>query len=1816
MVLPSSFLLIYTLSFLIFVFMLKRETSAEMYQAVVQRFIDAPFRQEPREAFRDVRGGADVYEWIVKVFLPQVYGEQPSPLERGAYCTERSKCLLNQGDVQSDRQCAGSLVAGTNNCPSYMGSGTDCCETCVGPKCSNLVVATRIGDLSNTTSVEDVSENCAVPMQRWLQDLHQWNRPGNPNTRRLQQGQNSAIARDFVYCPEWLSKVQSDLETRSAETGTPVMLARFNRMIMSRMSMKRVAFVNSDSRAFANAYPRMVATTRTSAYSYAGDGENTKSFGPDLQYNYQEGEGFSNAGGFIQHIDFETSKDHVFDLLATLKRHHWFDLNQGSFVLEMLTYNGNVDNFLYVAFIFEHDFTGSTKVSVEACPLDLSLHDASNPSTWVRFVIFLIVLCFFCYFLKAEVEDMLVSVSGYWSDPLAIMQVLSLSLTAVSLVMYLMVSLSYTYINFEFPLALNMEERFNEFQDLANLAMGMERFNTVMAVNTFVVCLRGVAAAVVLVPQLGAVVDSLGHVKYTFMAWFALYIAMLLGYSFAGLFVFGPRSKDFCTFTDSFITSVKVMSGGRIFNSLQKSDADVAFTCFIVFVIPFMIVHEVFYSILLSGYLRDREIKSKNSEPDNYPLLRIALMVKTWVRRYTNKCFTALQFLRGRGGGALARVNKDLVTIQRDRRPTKLRMREVVYEKKQGDGVGNYINVWDDVTWRVANPYYTGGLAQFYVADAKQGGPAAEARVEPGFRLVEIQSQGKRDREKFRTVNALGHPKDPVQLLKDEEQHLPVTLVFEGRPSPPLWEPIGFTIFLALFLQFLITVIRVPDSYGLTAVFEDSWLKPSWTRFNPQQEIDFRTMSDTLDIPKWLSASVDAGYGCVAGVGSGTDTTAMKCQPEANDVPRDGWFLWRGAGETGQAVSTEGGVQTISALATAPKAAAGMSLGFIPLTPPVGFTGEEYICATENDAQEGNCPECVMSKTCRCLGQVKYGYNMNWTQWLPVAGEIKCAKETFEVEPPPSQANICVCQVQKRRITQAIRTQDYNIGVMPNNHVRLTFQTPCFKANPKERHKATYPYVWHPAQASEYGCADRACMLQAKEEELVCLDFQGKAQSIDKMSGGYTGTTYSFSKSGTYRNMGGVAIGLGRTKKEAGMVAAILQQDQILSRVSVSSVFESVSYNAIYDMFMYSSVSFGLMPTGKLNKEVKTVAFALNTFSPGAMSSAESVRIWTWFCFAFFIIAALVTFVVWIRAVYTQYRITKALRRRWYLTFPDFIADDWWNIVDTAIVALDIAVISQLCSMMLLDSTVSVKDGVGSWTNSFSFVPIVDMKIMDEVDDFQRAADIFSNLAGFAAIRGIFLVVRIMKYLPVLNILQPVMSALSFAKTELLITLGIHAFILVGFLVMVSYRFGVTMPAFSTMTGAFFNLVLFITGRFDFSVQASNGPLFWAFIFPIFQVFLLLFSGMLLAIITSRWMDARRDAQEPQFNAGKHWQRLLRRIGLQDKASESDQAGETKLDSRFWKDLSILPYLSTLEESGKVKIAAHAEAETGKNKKGGKDDDHGTPRPPPRSAAQDDDDEANGPHTFKFESLEDRARFVRTFKKAHMEMASRMCKVAKERQEDTGRGVGLDEGRSSVAGHPSPKSRASTDSKRPRSRDSKGGKGLAAAGRRLKIKDKDAEAALERGFAGIIEDPVPDNKIRDVRRMLEDALGEKEEPLEEVWMDALVTAMEECGGLEHAQQLFMPLPCLKPRKPADWTAFNDRKEKMEGRLRTFIQLLQVEARLERVNFLKVMAMEKERVLKQQSLVLTDYLDTLEKQIEKVTDSRNKLQETSRHGAAG
>jgi len=1140
------------------------------------------------------------------------------------------------------------------------------------------------------------------------------------------------------------------------------------------------------------------------------------------------------------------------------------------------------------------------------------------------------------------------------------------------------------------------------------------------------------------------------------------------------------------TFTQAFLSTLRLIQREDARASLVKGDRDMGNVYFIIVHLFFLIVLQILVSLLIYGYDQEKEADRLSGDADKYPLRKVWRSMAAYLRRYTNllfRWFVSLQaFLFDAHGGPTARPNWDQVARLRDRRPTKPRIRNVDYGQNRDRDRGDDVDIATDVTLRAVKPWYPDGMMHYYVDSVKPEGPASDFKVTSAFRLVAIQRQGDEpDRKRFRDKESFygDFRGDPANLLREAQKarsSTSVTLEFEGGVQP---------LSNFFFIGFALWVGRVEESFDMNTVTLSGLTRSQWSEYNPDRIMSLQTMDSVSTISSWLSNAFLREYDCVTTIDGDEDCFGN----DLTESPRPEWSLM------------------------------------------IKGKNEEPIKAFE-------------------------GSSMSYV-------------------PDPQK-------LREAPISQVVTRHGNSIGVMPNNFARLTLQFACFRANPNARWRAGHPYLLDPVFMSS-NCVDEPCMRTMLSEIDTCLDSQGDHRQPDVLEGIYSGAKYTFSQKGTYKDHGGVAIGLGATRAEASGVLVLVHADNLFAQDTSSFVFEFVTYNANFDLFAYTTVKFFLKGTGKLDKEVSTSVFPLNIFSQGVRANKESWVLACEFFFGFYIICAVFFAALFCWDLSIQYFITVNLGRKWYMFLFDFFLEDWWNFVDLVSLILNIAVIESAFNYMLVGGSILFsRDGIRSWTRDYVFPTAANVNTEDPFIMFSRVAEVYGLLFGLASVNGLFLMLRLLKYLKGLTALRLVMTAISSALNELAVMTIVFLVMSLGFVCLFEFRYGVQYERFSTPLPTFASLFLYMNGRFDVDDLIDGTPMYFTFVFTIFEVVFIVIFNMFLAIIVFRWKDTRKDAQEVTLWGAV--QKLKEPFSLGVLSFDKGEKQETTLvplDADYWQRLSVLRHVAFLDESGRVvlkKEDAHRRRES---------NDGGAGRAKEREDGDGSDSEASSePHDnaggsgFNPDKEEDCRRFLKVFNKAHMEIASQMCRSIQVKRPDDGAGVGALENDEEA-------------------------------------EPEEEEAEFEDDFSqlemvGIIEEDQPMERAMDIQRRMHEKLEEAEHPAEEIWLDALVTILESMGALDRLQRFFRPLPMIRPTKPQELLNFKQKKAKMECRLNMFLRWLQEEARIKHYQYLKRMAQAKEKNLKQQSLVLVDYLDTLDEQIVSLEKDIKVLERKNAH----
>jgi hypothetical protein len=1762
MLCPAIMNMLFAICFALLFVLFSIDATSEMFDSTIKRFQTLPWQTEPTKTMYDVRGGPEVYTWLHRVFVPQLYASFSEMGASSDFCTAANPCLLGEGDVDTDQDCAGSLVAGHHNCPAFMGPG-DCCEACSGSDCPNQTIPTMQGEVTGSTAVTDLSASCEnqveppflmnLPhyerdagiarrldevnsdaeknskkgdeedaMPSWFHELAERNRglhaflsPAQadetveePPTRR------TSGTSTFAFCPERMAKQGSDISTRIVESLHHVMLGQYNKVIMGRITMKRMKMTQTTDWNFGNAYPEQPLTAFMRAAEHESAVEDTSSFGDDPVYSYAQDKGFYHAGGFIEYLDFDQSMDQMLVFLAHLHQNFWFDSQQGSFTIELMVFNGNIDKFMYVSISFEHSFSGITQVRLDACPLDFTLHDWGQPLSYVRYSLYLLIVIIWCVMTLFEIDDLNNDPKAYFSNMMSLISFWSLLISFVFFVLYVRTVMSHTYFNFALPLTGTSAEKKRQFDDLVDMASQFKLFLRLLSINACLVFVSTVAQLTVLAPRFGIVWKTIQRQKEQLIAFFTIFFFSIVGFTFAGQVLFGNMDAAWSNFFEGMISVVQMTMLDDNLGRLRLADINMGYYYFMFFHIFFLIIKQILLSILINGYKVEKDKALLLEGEAKFPLRLLWNSVQRKFRQYGNllgRCILLVQntLFGAHAGGINTSANYDQAEHLRTWRVTRPRFRNVVYESKP-DKPECVCDISRDVKLRAEMPVYPDGMMQYYVEFLDREGPAEDMGVRPGYRLVGI-SEANQPRTDFRKCSEEFH-KNPQAILKSlgKRAHtLPVKLEFEGGVPPFSWNCGWLIIFLVNFLTFVFLVSRVELTYFMSASQVDLLMKPEWYAHNPDRVMSLERISDVENIHEWVQAAIlDGEYACTTKLSSGEDCSRQ----DLTNIDRQNWVLYTGAADIQDARALAEKPLQAPLPQGRPAALEGLSLGYIPYLSPT------YAGLTQTQTS-----------------------------------------------------------------VQQLMTQEYNMGIMVNNHVRLSFKAPCFVNNSDDKWSGGYPFVLQQNFRDEATAGD------------VCLNSLGAEQNWETLTGEQSKLPYSYVKR-EGSGAGSFAAGFGGTRKEAERVYRILQGDEFLGRKASALTFELIKYNGNYDLFLNTKVTFNLRPTGKLETRIHTDIFPLNPFS---QKSRPDAVVYTTLNLSLFISHTILSilfvgYILWDLSL--QYRINMSLERSRWSFLLDFFVEDWWNILEVVSSILNVMIVYFFFGYAFIGDTFEAFSGtwLTSWTLNSEFTIDVTSQTVDLLNNYDQAGQFYSGFIWSLALNSVCLTFRMIKFFGGLKSLRLMLITVASCVGEVLVMSVVVILMMIGFVFMFYNEYCVVMTRFGTFLQTFSELFLFLVGTFGTAElrQYSFSFFFTAFIFYEITFFLLI--AMFLAAIVYRWKETRKDATEVSLEKTiRTLQEHLVYSWYPQRQAILQGENRRKLDTEFWRNFSALQHLQNLSKHGRAADTMNL-AENGGAEDDGQLHDEGNAEEEKKSEEGDDEkddfgeeeqeedtkkqEENDGPHRKedtehqlqKFEN--DPTKFMRIFKRAHMEIASKMCRdLPARRMEDRGAGI----------------SHFLEDEEKQQGR--LGGQA------EDDIEDKDYVAKVE---IGIVEELQPEEEREKIAKALHRKL-ETSDTAEEVWLDSLMSVVEQALGLEKLQSVFMPMPMILPKKPQEWGKFNEKKDKMEQRLNLFLRWMQEESRIEHYKFLKKMSEAKVRMLKQQSLVMFDYLEALGKQIDEL-----------------
>jgi len=1592
----------------------------------------------------------------------------------------------------------------------------------------------------------------------------------------------------FKFCPERLTKMQQEKKTVAIKNkGRLLMMSGYNRVLMGRITLKRMQIVDSNSIRFSNAYQKVFKSEKLTASKYNED-EDTRHFGSTHDYTYESGEGFDKAGGFVQHLIFEKTIYEHLSHMKYLKDNHWFNLDQGSLVVELILFNGNTQKFVRISFVFEHTFAGQTTTRVEVQPFTLSLLDMDNPQNYARLLVEILLLCLYFFFVKNELDDM--SLPGYFYKFANLLHLATLAMMTFCIAWYAWLVLDYPYrreLEFEYPRMFldehMMEQRKKSFDKYCDIANKTTIFMNVETLTLCLVFIRVFTLMMMAVPRSGIIFNTIAQASRNLLTWVLMTGIMFFGFSAAAHYLFGTNVFMYSTFGKSFVMSFSMIIGQSNFERLQRGDDNWGLVYYFSFHLYFIILVNMLIAILTGGYIREKNRLMNPEFAKKDPTKRIIKQMDTWLRSISWISKIQIQFSTFLTGSQSAHINQEQIAKWRDKRATKPRIRMVQYDRTDPtdkDANDKESNPSLDIVLKAEDPFYPGGLMHYVVEKvAHSDGPAADAKVLAGYHLVAIKEGPSvdEDRIQFRSRDKYYHKdkhnQDVSNVLKGLEARPPVQLEFQGAPNFVSMQCLLLIVYGVVYTLMMYYIADINQSFYLQAVNNDLVTKSDWWEYNPTRVSSFENIRDMEMIYRWAQKSVlYKSYKCV------TDYQSPEACP---NLEKEDLWQW-----------------------TRPN----FGVWFDTPDPEAEFGGTKIT----RDALSVTRLRDIQKIAARSQNRsVSY-----WNSSLVRGISLGFAPNVFLQDKSPVNP-------EKETIVKYLpRLHNWNVAVNPVSHVRVTFQLGCYIENPNKRWDKGYPMVLEYIQRRITGCADEPCTKDLIKHEgfdqlSKCFSIQGGVPINPKRrTGSSTGVIYKYSEHGTYGNYGGMSVGLGGTYAEAEAILRGLFEDGMFRGSVISVVFDWAMYNGNIDMFSYTRVRFSQLHSGMLQKDVYTHVFPMTIFTGGDNLSKLRARI------ALVCIYCVMTSYFtgyFFYDLFRQYRISHERQRRLYFSY-DFFKEDPWNILDVTSVALNLTVLV----LFLIYITYADPDDPDasiftSWPLAmYDFKATVGLQGHDPLNKFQQASDYYQMFLQIGGLNCFFVVMRVLRFFTVYQQFRLVLSTIGSAGMELLGMMIVLFILLLGFMMMFNIFFGMSLvEKYGSLVLTATQLFLLMIGSFDIEPMIRSNLLFTLVLWPICAfLFFFVFANMFLVSMVHSWKETRKSAQDLSISKFLHHlsEGVRTKIsGEVYKGKPAKDQTKVKLDKNFWRSLSVLNHLSGLDVHGKVEVSKA----TTRGGKGAEDADvkraveegvkkavaaaeaghDGAERSGSPSAVENNTQDKTAEHKAAGWKKEHKDTFKRTFDKAHQEIAASMSRAINLHPEtqtprhhrDSGKGVGdleeVHEGNGEA-----PDADVVHD-------DFKMGSGQPS--HHVFLAHHRGESTVSRFEVGIVEEKVDQQVAQSIKEHMEEKLKEEEHQAEEIWLDALLTVLEDSNYIDELQKAFRPPQMIKPKSPGAWEKFYAKQRKMERRLDLFLRILQNATRKQHYEYLRNSAKMKQKVMKKQTLALLEYMDRLEKDMKAV-----------------
>jgi len=445
-----------------------------------------------------------------------------------------------------------------------------------------------------------------------------------------------------------------------------------------------------------------------------------------------------------------------------------------------------------------------------------------------------------------------------------------------------------------------------------------------------------------------------------------------------------------------------------------------------------------------------------------------------------------------------------------------------------------------------------------------------------------------------------------------------------------------------------------------------------------------------------------------------------------------------------------------------------------------------------------------------------------------------------------------------QQLIQQIKT--WNIGFLNTTLVRLTIQPACFVPNPDKTWAEGMPTL---RKTPDTVCASAVCTDVLEDEE--CHTSSGRRLKKSDLDTYVSSNPipYDFAEPnkdlGSAGMLGGFVFSLGNSEQECKDMLRMLDEDGWFSQNSASMVFDWITYNGNLDMFTHNQVSFSLMQTGVMKKDMIADTFPLNMAEGGGFFWLSRIMILVLFavyvCLLSFHMAEMIKLVV------NDYSRSRR-EEKGFLTFVSEFYSDPWHVVDTISLTISSLVVVNFLlfvsaafratyrfSVSDLDKFVVSNNDV----SNFGLAKAVETLRYLQDDwyiflNFERTASNYHTFLSLAALNSLFISIRVVKVVNKFELVHVFSQTLGNAKGRNAYFIVVIFELLCGFAFAMMLIFGVTVEGFSDPINTLGTLCYWLAGEFDLQpLLDANSTLAVVFFVAFIVVFRFICVNMFLA---------------------------------------------------------------------------------------------------------------------------------------------------------------------------------------------------------------------------------------------------------------------------------------------------------------------------------------------------------------------------------